>query len=181
MLVPVQSRRRGFGQLPNYTTVALAVQTQEGYYPGSIAYRNNNPGNLMYAGQPGATGKDASGFAIFPDYATGFQALQNQIALNASRGMTISQFTAAYAPASVSGNNPALYAQNIANATGLSPSDLLSSASDASGGVLQAGILPDLSTVDLSNVMGIDISAVPAWAWLALGLVGVFALVKMTD
>lgn len=183
MLFPVPFARRpfparGFG---DYTTVALAVQRQEGYYPGSIAYRNNNPGNLMYAGQRGAIGKDASGFAIFPDYATGFQALLNQITLDANRGMTIDQFTASYAPASVPGNNPGAYAQNIANAAGLSPSDFLSQASDASFSPTQAATIPDFSGVDLSNAMGVDLTTLPDLAWLGIGLVGIVVLVKILD
>lgn len=190
MLLPVPSRRpgvirpprvtrRGFG---DFTNVALAVQQQEGYYPGSIAYKNNNPGNLMYAGQSGATGKDANGFAVFPDYATGFQALLNQIALDANRGMTISQFTASYAPASVPGNNPGVYATNIANATGLSPTDLLSQASDASSASATPAILPDLGSLDLSGLTGdFDPTTIPDWAWLALSLVGIVVLVKAMD
>lgn len=192
MLLPVPSRRplvtrsrphkrgvRGFG---DYTNVALAVQKQEGYYPGSIAYTNNNPGNLMYAGQAGAIGKDANGFAVFPDYATGFQALLNQISLDANRGMTISQFTASYAPASVPGNNPGVYATNIANATGLSPTDLLSQASDASGASPIPAVLPDLSSLDLSSLTGnFDPTTIPDWAWLAAGLVGIVVLAKSLD
>jgi hypothetical protein len=138
--------------LGSVDTVAQAIQTQEGYYAGSATYRFNNPGALMYAGQPGATGQDpATGLAIFPDYATGYQALINQINLDASRGETIDQFTAKYAPASA-GNDPATYAANIAAATGLSPSDPLSLAlADGppaiydpgfSGGTLDAGALP---------------------------------------
>jgi len=49
------------------------------------AKRNNNPGNLRYAGQTNATGQDENGFAIFPDPATGFEALYAQIDLDKSR------------------------------------------------------------------------------------------------
>ena len=51
-------------------TIAQAIQQQEGYYPGSLAYTNNNPGNLIYAGQSGAV-QGSGGFAKFPDYSTG--------------------------------------------------------------------------------------------------------------
>lgn len=109
------------------TQLALAIQQQEGYYAGSLAYRNNNPGNLMYAGQAGATGKDGSGFAVFPDYQTGFDALLRQIQLDAGRGDTFYSFTADYAPAS-DGNNPTAYAQFLASQMGVDPNSTLADA-----------------------------------------------------
>lgn len=106
-------------------SVAATIQQIEGWFPGSVSYRNNNPGNLTPAGQPGCT--PVGNFCSFPDYATGLQALDNQISLDASRGLTISQFTAKYAPAAA-GNDPTSYAAQIAAAAGLSPSDPLSAA-----------------------------------------------------
>lgn len=50
--------------------LALAHQTHEGWFPGSMSYRNNNPGNLR--------GKDGA-FQIFPSYQAGFTALQNDL------------------------------------------------------------------------------------------------------
>lgn len=105
-------------------SIAQAIQQQEGYYPGSLAYTNNNPGNLIYAGQSGAT-QGAGGFAAFPDYATGYQALLNQIQLYASRGMTISQMMAVYAPAGQGNNDPTAYANTVAAAVGASPDTAL--------------------------------------------------------
>jgi len=101
-------------------TIAQAIQQQEGYYPGSLAYTNNNPGNLIYAGQAGAV-KGAGGFAKFPDYSTGYQALLNQIQLYASRGMTIQDMMNVYAPAGQGSNDPTAYAATIAAAVGASP------------------------------------------------------------
>jgi hypothetical protein len=131
----------------------------------------------MYAGQPGATGQDAQGFAIFPDYQTGLTALDNQITLDASRGQTISQFTSIYAPAS-DGNNPTSYAAQIASAAGLSPSDSLSaaiaggssSASDVSSGADLSSTLPalDLSSIDFTDpttiAVTVGIGLALAWA-----------------
>jgi len=183
-------RWAGMGGLGDYTAVANAIQTQEGYYPGSLSYNLNNPGNLIYAGQAGATPVTVNGttWASFATYAAGFQALLNQIALDASRGLTISQFTAKYAPAS-DGNDPAGYATNLASAVGLSPGDLLSSADSSvpATSVYSLG-LPDLSTVESSlegswasltdNLTGggapVDLSA--AMPWL-LGGVGLLVLV----
>jgi hypothetical protein len=138
--------RQGLGSLE---TVAQTIQTQEGWYPGSVAYRNNNPGNLRYP-RPilGATGVDSNGFLIFPDYSAGWTALEHQISLDASRGLTIADFTAKYAPAPDS-NDPASYAAKIAQAVGLSVSDPLAAAlDDSSGGNNFASVFPALSDVN---------------------------------
>lgn len=148
--------KRGLGQLD---TVASAIQTQEGYFPGSLSYVNNNPGNLMAAGQPGCTAT-SSGFCSFSTFAQGWQALLNQIQLDASRGMSISDFAASYAPASA-GNDPVTYAQNIANAVGLSPSDSLS---DAISGTSDS----DLADNDVSSPS--DESADDTMLYVGLGL-----------
>lgn len=47
--------------------LALAHQRHEGWYKGSMSYRNNNPGNLRL--KTGA-------FAVFPSYAAGLAALK---------------------------------------------------------------------------------------------------------
>jgi hypothetical protein len=107
-------------------TIAAAIQRQEGYYPGSLAYRNNNPGNLIYAGQTGAVVGDG-GFAKFPTYQDGLNALYNQIQLYASRGMTIQDMMNVYAPAGDGGNDPTGYAETIAAAVGATPDTPLTS------------------------------------------------------
>ena len=107
--------------------LAQAIQAHEGWTPGSVSFRNNNPGNLKYAGQSGATGADASGFAIFPDYATGFQALKNQLALDASRNpsWTLPQFFSKYlggdpySPEVTNQGDPFAYAASVANKLGV--------------------------------------------------------------
>jgi hypothetical protein len=139
---------RGLGQ---FTSVANEIQQLEGWFTGSVSQTNNNPGNLMYAGQPGATGQTAAGFAIFPSYQAGYQALQNQIALDASRGLTISQFASKYAPAQ-DGNDPTSYAAQIAAATGLSVNDPLSSADTSMLAAAIPASSPDLSSAsDVSS------------------------------
>lgn len=108
------------------TKFCLAIQKHEGYYPGSRSYRNNNPGNLKYVKQPEATGKDNDGFAIFPTYSFGFDALKKMVR-NAATGksqvytpiMSIVAFFRKYAPAFDS-NNPDHYAKVVADACGLS-------------------------------------------------------------
>lgn len=71
----------------------------------SRAVRNNNPGNLKYAGQSGATGKDQDGFAIFENPEAGFNALYNQILLDSNRGHTLKSFITKYSPPSENPTN----------------------------------------------------------------------------
>lgn len=78
---------------------AASIAQFEGFNdPNNRAARNHNPGNLKYAGQPGATGKDPDNFAVFPDDQTGMQALYNQLAkyVRDFPGYTLLQATARY-------------------------------------------------------------------------------------
>ncbi len=123
-------RLSGLGDI---NTLAQAIQTQEGWAPGTLAYTNLNPGNLVPAGQPGCT-PGAGGFCAFPTYDLGYQALQNQINLDASRGYTILQFTTKYLggdpsnPGVAPGGDPNVYAANLAAAAGVGINDPLSAA-----------------------------------------------------
>jgi len=80
-----------------------------------LAFVNNNPGNLRFAGQTGAT-QGEGGFAKFSSPEAGYQALQNQIKLDAGRGLTLAQFVTKYAPPSE--NNTQQYLQQILQSTG---------------------------------------------------------------
>lgn len=131
--------------LGDINTVANTIQTIEGYYPGSLSYRLNNPGNLTYAGQSGATpvqvcNPNCHQFASFDTYEDGETALQNQLSLDASRGWSIQQTINAWAPAS-DNNNPTSYAAQVAAASGLSPADPLSLALSSNGSTADTGTL----------------------------------------
>lgn len=140
--------RRGMGAVsPAADTIAQTIQKVEGYYPGTLAYVNNNPGNLIYVGQAGAT-PGQGGFAAFPSYDAGYQALLNQIQNYANRGLTIDQMMNLYAPAGQGNNNPTLYANTIAGALGVSTDTTLADA--LSGG----GQLADTTSIDTSS--GVD-------------------------
>ena len=150
-------RSRGFGQVSSsgLQTIAATIQQVEGYYPGTLAYTNNNPGNLIYVGQAGAT-QGTGGFAAFPSYDAGYQALLNQIQNYANRGLTIDQMMAIYAPAGQGSNNPSSYAQTIASNLGVSTSTPVSAA--ISGGSTDTStpaslLIPDLSS-DLTDLTG---------------------------
>ncbi len=71
---------RGLGQL---STLIQAITTQEGTCPSPSSCKYNNPGNLIYAGQPGAT-SGPGGFAVFDTYQDGYNALVNQLGLYAA-------------------------------------------------------------------------------------------------
>lgn len=107
---------------------ADAITNFEGS-PGDLNYRNNNPGNLRYAGQAGAIGQDSRGFAIFDTWESGLTALQRQITLTASRhpNWTIVDFVNSYAPPSDNNPNNLNYANSIATALGVPTSATLGS------------------------------------------------------
>lgn len=109
---------------PRITEWAEAIKEFEGYYEGSVSFRNNNPGNLKFAYQKGAIGKDEQGHAIFKTYEDGWNALIRQLTLAATgmsaaykATMTLREFFAKYAEA-----NQEQYAQFIAEKLGV-PTD----------------------------------------------------------
>jgi hypothetical protein len=83
-----------------------------------LAQVNNNPGNLRFANQAGAK-QGQGGFASFPTPQAGYQALVDQIALDTSRGHTLSSFINKFAPSSE--NNTRQYVQQIAATLGINP------------------------------------------------------------
>ena len=117
----------GLGQSSLVDGISQAIAQMEGFNtPGTIAQRDNNPGNLRSG--PGQTGTDSRGYAIFPDVATGWAALNNQVQINISRGLTLQEFFAGkpgvyagYAP-SADSNNPTNYANFVAGRIGIDTS-----------------------------------------------------------
>ena len=188
----VLGRRRLRGSISSsaVNSIAAAIQQQEGYYPGSLAYTNNNPGNLVYAGQPGAT-PGAGGFADFTSYAAGYQALTNQITLDATRGTdingnpitTLSQLINSWAPPSQ--NPTATYISNVSAATGFDPNAPLSSLGTATGSSA-LDVSPDSTSddssfpdgsLDLSSVGGPSDVSTPLV--IGAGLLAVLALTRL--
>jgi hypothetical protein len=167
---------------PQLETLAQAIQTQEGYFPGSVSYTDNNPGNLIYAGQPGATA-GPNGFAVFDSYQDGLNALYNQLGLYAAgtcgacggQPLTISQMTAIYAPAGQGSNDPNAYADNLASALGVTPDTLLSDAIAGTGSSSDdTDTNTDLSSLgDLTGsvtIAGVEIPTLGLYAGLAVVL-----------
>lgn len=63
----------------------------------TLAQRNNNPGNLIFAGQPNAV-KGDGGFAKFTTPEIGFRALIKQVQADQKRNLTLRDFITKYAP-----------------------------------------------------------------------------------
>lgn len=167
----------GLGDLPPgiVSTIASTIQQVEGYYPGSLAYINNNPGNLVLAGQSGATqgqGQAAPGlpFAQFPSYQDGLNALYRQINIYASMGLTIAQMMQKYAPGDDPVNDPTAYSLTIANALGVTPDTLLTDIQYGMGTPtdLGNGIVPVDTGLGFSVSTGVVIAAVAGVALLLL-------------
>lgn len=81
--------------------------------------RNNNPGNLNFAGQPGATREGGANgrFAVFPTMQAGKDALAKQLLRYQQRGKdTIESIINTYAPSSE--NDTRAYIQHMERATG---------------------------------------------------------------
>lgn len=120
--------------------IANAIYQQEG------PVQNNNPGNLVYVGQAGATGADSRGFAIFPTLQAGQQAEQAQIALDINRGScatgsplsTLTDLIDCLTPPSDPANNTPAYINAVAAATGIDPGTVLLSYTGGSTGDITA-------------------------------------------
>lgn len=117
---------------------ALAIQKHEGYYPGSLAYKNNNPGNMIMGELAKSFGakdcykhpRTGHCFAIFPTYEQGFSALCKLLE-NAFSGKssiykpdwTILEFFTKYSPVRDAKGNiipNKNYAQAVADEVGVS-------------------------------------------------------------
>ena len=141
--------------------LAQSIADFEGYgKQGSVAQRNNNPGNLR-AG-PGQTGTDEKGYAIFPDAATGWAALEKQITSKSGKGLTLQEFFGGkpgvypgYAPAA-DRNNPQQYAATVAQRLGVDPTaplDTVIGGSSAPAGQ-QPADMTGQALIDRLNTMG---------------------------
>lgn len=95
-----------------WSKIIFAVESGNGN-PTSVAVRNNNPGNLVWGGE----------LVQFDDMESGWEALWDDLSAKLRKypSLTITQIMAKYAPAPdgsalTAGNNPAAYAQAVANA-----------------------------------------------------------------
>ncbi|MBZ6385152.1 hypothetical protein [Pantoea piersonii] len=120
-------------QLRTWMKDKLGINLLHGDEPGARddaprGIRNNNPGNLNYAGQDGATKESGENgrFAVFGSMQDGIAALYKQIQLYFGRGVnTIESIVRKYAPAS-DNNNVEAYVGQLVKATGKRADDKLS-------------------------------------------------------
>lgn len=112
-----------------FSSLADAMAQFEGYgTPGTIATRQNNPGNLAYgdfAKQFGATGPGAQNIAVFPNTQAGSNAMDALIQHYASQGYNLGQLIGSWAPPNAPGNTPQStqnYTNFVAQQTGANPS-----------------------------------------------------------
>jgi len=144
---------------------ANTIAQMEGYNtPGTRPARNHNPGDLKYAGQPGAIGADAGGFAIFPDDVTGFQALYLQLQKYVLDypGFTILDITAHYlgqsSPTVNSQGNAFTYAAAVASSLGVDTGTTLAQLAGGMPGVAAPASPIPTDSVDASSTGTIDAS-----------------------
>jgi hypothetical protein len=111
--------------IPKGVKILMEAHAQiEGFYPDTPAYRNNNPGNLVYDSRYnkfGATREPQGRFASFPTLEKGLDAkfdyiqrVNNNQHSRYPKGTnsTLLEYISIYAPSS-DGNNPLKYATNI--------------------------------------------------------------------
>lgn len=121
--------------------------------------RNNNPGNLNYAGQAGATLESGEGgrFAVFESMQHGVAALYKQLQLYFKRGInTLSSIVKTYAPAS-DNNNVDAYISALTKATGKGANEVLDSGDTATIARLMKGIVDHENGkgyISSSDIMG---------------------------
>lgn len=118
----VASYLKLYAQPPATVQVTIPMGSQASGQP-IPAFRNNNPGNLQFAGQQGASQGDGA-WAKFDSPEAGYQALVKQIQLDQSRGLPLGAFIAKYAPPFE--NDTAKYVTQISAAMGVDPGTPLS-------------------------------------------------------
>lgn len=111
--------------------------------PGTtVAERHNNPGNLVFAGQRGATvGETVAGhtFAKFQSTEEGVAALYRQLQLYQKRGIdTLTEIMDVYAPEGA--NNTGAYIKALSKTTGLDPNQQLNFGDPATAAAMIRGI-----------------------------------------
>lgn len=120
--------------------LAKSIAQFEGFNtPGTIAARNNNPGNLRWAANQVGQESTVNGkYATFASVEEGWQALYNYIGKNS--GMTLRAFIGKYAPPSE--NDTTGYLNFLVSKLGIGADDTLSQLGVESGG---------FNMVDLGN------------------------------
>jgi hypothetical protein len=151
-----------------------SIAKMEGWgVSGSIATRNNNPGNLRSGvGQIGSENTVSGTFATFATPADGWAALQYQVELDSSRGMTLRDFIYKYAPPTE--NNTSSYLNSLVSDLGISADSSLSDIGGSGGSNIVDSSGSVSSFVD--NIVGGTGGSID-WAMVGLVVVGVALVV----
>lgn len=129
----------------DFTIAEAADKNHYKISEGTLAWRNNNPGNLKYgefAKDFGALGPGWENHAIFPDYETGNIA-RKQLLFSPEGNyfnLSIKDAIAKYAPIDdpnpIARNNPTEYATYVANHAGVSVNTILQSLNETQQNLL---------------------------------------------
>ncbi len=98
---------------------------------GSVAWRNNNPGNIVkseFARQNGAIG-ETDRWAVFPDEKTGLRAITKLLQTKNYVNLSIKDAMNRWSPSN-DGNNPDKYAKHVSAITGISINAVIGDLSD---------------------------------------------------
>lgn len=117
---PISVRADGNNVVVGYSDRSVEVRSGE-----TRAWRNNNPGNIRntdFAKRRGSLGK-AGGFAVFPNEATGRQAVVDLLSTDTYQSLTINGAINRYAPSIE--NSTRNYQTLIQNFTGLDGGTIL--------------------------------------------------------
>ena len=159
------------------TDLMNSIAQMEGWnVSGSIAQRNNNPGNLRSGvNQIGSENTVSGTFATFATPADGWAALQNQIDKQAGQGQTVRDFIYQYAPPSE--NNTSAYLNSLVTSLGVGAD---SSLSDLGLGVSNASVVDSSGSVSsaLDNLVNGTTGTID---WTVVGLVVVGVALVMQD
>jgi hypothetical protein len=153
--------------------LANSIAQMEGFNtPGTIAARNNNPGNLRYAPTQVGSENTVNGvFATFASPADGWLALQNYINTKANQGTTLRNFIYTYAPPSE--NNTSSYLDYLVGSLGIGADQSLSDLVSGSPNVDTSSptdIGSSLSSMvsDISSNSGLGIALLVGVAFVAI-------------
>jgi len=133
-----QSKEAPECTLPPVADIAgETIEIPEGRAGGQpqLAAVNNNPGNLKFVHQAGAT-LGTGGFARFETPEAGYRALVDQIRLDAGRGKTLAQYITKYAPPPE--NDTGLYIAQACRSLGIDANAPLASLDPAKVAAFQA-------------------------------------------
>ena len=144
---------------------ADAITRQEGYFPGSRAWANNNPGNIWDGVNSTKTKRiwpnlpiDAQGFVIYPTAAAGRAALERDLTAKMNAGLTLDSAVAMYAPPAE--NQTGVYQAHMADWLGVDGSARLSDLSASWNGAADAAFTAALTVANVGRVFAqIDIRA----------------------